>query len=236
MRKTHYSPAKVRSACPWFFDMKALMAERPNLSPVSLGDSLTAIDARDILCGDGETSDTASSPAAFGDGNNNDEDVEKSCTSDIELLGSEDESKDAVVTSRWKNIPRTSSDIKMSDVKDMNPKIKKTAQKHVVTSRWKNIPRTSSNIKMSDVEDMKPKIKKTAQKQNTSAARKKFNVSDEFGESTQAMETTRQKSLDLAKVHAENEGKKLQYKLAKLKAKEEERKRKYELDRIKEQK
>ncbi|KAF6764506.1 hypothetical protein DFP72DRAFT_1059482 [Ephemerocybe angulata] len=36
--------AKIKAVCPWFFDMKNLIAERPNAVPVGLGNSATAID------------------------------------------------------------------------------------------------------------------------------------------------------------------------------------------------
>ncbi|KAF9536533.1 hypothetical protein CPC08DRAFT_824795 [Agrocybe pediades] len=36
--------AEVKSDCPWFFEMRALIAERPNVIPVGIGNSETVID------------------------------------------------------------------------------------------------------------------------------------------------------------------------------------------------
>ncbi|KAF9069639.1 hypothetical protein BDP27DRAFT_1420762 [Rhodocollybia butyracea] len=176
--------SRIHDICPWFFNMKALMAERPNLTPVGLGDSSTAINTEDIL--HGEEGDTDGSRRGDFD-NNNEEDegsMQKIATSDVDMSEAGDNDNEPIEV--------------------MQPGRKK---------RKESIPTNSS-----------------------CAPAKKFKVSDEFSESTRAMEATCQKTLDLAKVRTENKGKKLQYKMAKLQAKEEERKRKYELDKAKAQK
>lgn len=41
---TYLSLAIIRKACPWFFDMRDLIGERPNLIPPGTGNSRTVID------------------------------------------------------------------------------------------------------------------------------------------------------------------------------------------------
>jgi hypothetical protein len=47
---------QIKADCPWFFDMKGLIAERPNLIPVGLGNSSTEIDFS-VLGDDGGAED-----------------------------------------------------------------------------------------------------------------------------------------------------------------------------------
>ena len=41
--------AKVKKTCPWYFTMIAIIGERPNLTPVGLGNSATAINTSSLL-------------------------------------------------------------------------------------------------------------------------------------------------------------------------------------------
>ncbi|KAF8144875.1 hypothetical protein K438DRAFT_569258 [Mycena galopus ATCC 62051] len=40
----HVAPAEISAACPWYFEMRELIGQRPNLVPTGLGDSTTPID------------------------------------------------------------------------------------------------------------------------------------------------------------------------------------------------
>ncbi|KAF8056604.1 hypothetical protein FPV67DRAFT_1714403 [Lyophyllum atratum] len=44
----------IKEICPWFFDMKDLIAERPNLVPTGIGHSGTEIEMSALATGDGE--------------------------------------------------------------------------------------------------------------------------------------------------------------------------------------
>ncbi|KAF7372946.1 hypothetical protein MSAN_00501600 [Mycena sanguinolenta] len=46
---TMHPPAEISKACPWFFDMRNLIAQRPNLIPTGIGNSTTTMDAALIL-------------------------------------------------------------------------------------------------------------------------------------------------------------------------------------------
>jgi hypothetical protein len=45
----HVLTAVIKAECPWFFEMRALIAERPNTVPVGLGSSNSAIDPSILL-------------------------------------------------------------------------------------------------------------------------------------------------------------------------------------------
>ena len=51
--------AQVKKVCPWFYQMKALIAERPNAKPVGIGDSTSELDLDALMPG---TQNDASSP------------------------------------------------------------------------------------------------------------------------------------------------------------------------------
>jgi hypothetical protein len=41
---SHWKTVAIKETCPWFFEMRDLIAERPNLIPTGLGNSTTEID------------------------------------------------------------------------------------------------------------------------------------------------------------------------------------------------
>lgn len=60
----HPTTAEVQETCPWYFEMKALVAERPNVNPVGLGNSITGIDLS-ALDAEGDDDGTAGSDNPF---------------------------------------------------------------------------------------------------------------------------------------------------------------------------
>ena len=57
--------AEVKKRCPWYFTLKGLISERPNLVPVGLGNNATEYDTS-VLAGDQGTSEAG--PTKMGDG------------------------------------------------------------------------------------------------------------------------------------------------------------------------
>ncbi|KAJ7268517.1 hypothetical protein C8J57DRAFT_1325338 [Mycena rebaudengoi] len=52
------NPAEISAKCPWYFDMRNLIGQRPNLVPTGVGHSGTAVDPGVIIPGPASAGDT----------------------------------------------------------------------------------------------------------------------------------------------------------------------------------
>jgi hypothetical protein len=86
-----HSPEIIKEACPWFFEMRELIAERPNQVPVGLGNSETDFDMSIMTGG----SSQPNSEFAFDDMGNDDtpevsegpDELDRDDTSDLDSAG-----------------------------------------------------------------------------------------------------------------------------------------------------
>ena len=49
----------IQQSCPWFFEIEALIGERPNINPISIGNSTTDIDMDSYHIGKGGSDDSS---------------------------------------------------------------------------------------------------------------------------------------------------------------------------------
>lgn len=179
-------PAMIKESCPWFFEMRELIAERPNIVPAGLGNSESGIDM-DVLVGGNKSNSEGyeSTPSANHGGSSPRWDIEDDSTGageDGGVRGQDSETNEGDDSNASRNPESGPS----------NNEAKK--------STGKTAARPGSS---------KPATR-------TPKENKKKRKMDEFVEIAGAEEVTRQKELDLARARAEEKKAKMEAKTAEM--------------------
>lgn len=184
------SPVMIKDACPWFFDMRDLIAERPNLVPTGLGNSQTAINLS-VLQADVEG-----------------EEDER----EVGLLYNEEAREIMADTTEPSGVSSFGEDSEVIELTDTNnpPPANPPA-----TLKAETTPSTLPGIKTETKPDVglkrkaeevdprtpaRPGTSKAATPKTTTAKKSKL---QEFSAAAQAEEITRQKEIELAKAKVE---------------------------------
>ncbi|KAJ7182291.1 hypothetical protein C8R43DRAFT_1115935 [Mycena crocata] len=185
--------AKISDACPWYFDMRNLIAQRPNLVPTGLGDSGTEVDISVIMSGVSTTTATDDAPRE------EEEDDEDDAGTPISNWNPDDSPRASSEPTRKRSFSEIDDEIARGSGDDYNPS---------------SPPRSEPMLdKTADVDENPEDKKKTHQRKNppkpntstpalptsttTSKPSKKTKLA-EFSELAKQEEKSRHKELELA--------------------------------------
>lgn len=193
---TMFPTGIIKEACPWFFEMRELIAERPNQVPVGLGHSQTDFDMSVMMA---DISEPTSNGGFTSD------DMGNEILLDFEVpeggSGINKLEYDDALSVDWDTAGLADTDDALS--KRKAPATEGRPDKSIFTAKSEHRGGTS-----------KPA---TRPLKNPAKRQKK----DEFAEIAQAEEITRQKELDLAKARIEKDTTRAKAKLAKIELQKE---------------
>ena len=178
--------AIVEADCPYFFELRALIGERPNLVPVGLGNNDTAVDVSVVLPGiDGKGDDSSSDFLSWDFGNGIievGESEEDAGYEKVDVLSGEDLGEDAE-----RNMSDTGSR-EGSEVVDVQVPAKR---KIGVSTKAESVKKTKKNGPLPGTSTPTPKPVPSDSKKKT--------LVDRFADTSKAEEETVQKRIELRK-------------------------------------
>ncbi|KAJ7744853.1 hypothetical protein B0H16DRAFT_1889520 [Mycena metata] len=194
--------AEISAACPWYFEMRNLMGQRPNLVPTGLGHSNSAVSADVIMPGAAAETEMEMEPATDADGNNGD--GAEGDREEEDIMGNDNDDTSSTHID-WSPSPFNPDTLKRSSstFDDDVP-----SEDYKPSSPSPSEPITEGEGDDEEVVPTKPKTKKRTAKPATSKratpapapaakATKKTKLA-EFSEIAKTEEKTRQKEIELA--------------------------------------